>query len=54
MQIKNKKGGKRIGAGRKKADYQTKTISFRVRKEYVDHIKNLVKDAVAQLSINDY
>ena len=26
---KKSKGGKRIGSGRKKADYETKTIAFR-------------------------
>jgi len=39
-----KRGGKRLNAGRKKAPYQTKTISFRVRIELVDEIKRLVKE----------
>jgi len=38
------KGGKRAGAGRKPAPYQTTTIAFRVRVEWVDDLKKLVKD----------
>ena len=45
-------GGKRKGAGRKPAPYQTKTISFRVREEYVDEIKATVKAKLAELSQN--
>jgi len=45
---KIKKGGKRIGSGRKKADYKTKTISFRVRVEFVEQIKKMVKDYVSE------
>ena len=47
-QIKHKKGGKRIGSGRKKADYETKTIAFRVRGEFVERVKKLVKDAISE------
>jgi len=43
---KNTKGGKRVGSGRKKVDYETKTIAFRVRVEFVEPIKKLVKDYV--------
>jgi len=43
-----KKGGKRKGAGRKKANYQTKTIAFRVRVEFVEPIKKMVKDYVSE------
>ncbi len=50
-QIKNKKGGKRIGSGRKKADYETKTIAFRVRLEFVERVKKLVKDAISEWSV---
>ena len=50
--MKKNKGGKRIGSGRKKADYQTKTIAFRVRVEWVEVIKLTVKDKVAELSQN--
>jgi len=49
---KIKKGGKRIGSGRKKAEYQTKTIAFRVRIEWVEVIKSMVKDKVSELSQN--
>jgi hypothetical protein len=53
MKKKNKKqGGKRVGSGRKKADYQTKTIAFRVRVEWVEVIKSTVKAKVAELSQN--
>jgi hypothetical protein len=55
MKFKNKKemrGGKRPFSGRKKADYQTKTIAFRVRVEWVDAIKSTVKAKVAELSQN--
>jgi hypothetical protein len=38
-QMKEARGGKRIGSGRKKADYETKTIAFRVRVEFVEPIK---------------
>ena len=46
------KGGKRKGAGRKPASYQTKTIAFRVRVEWVDVVKSTVKAKVAELSKN--
>ena len=47
MKKNNKtQGGKRNGAGRKKADYETKTIAFRVRVEFVEPIKKMVKDYV--------
>ena len=55
MKSKNKKemrGGKRPLSGRKKADYQTKTIAFRVRVEWIDVIKSTVKAKVAELSQN--
>jgi hypothetical protein len=48
---KNKKetrGGKRAFSGRKKADYETKTISFRVRVEFVEPIKKMVNDYVSE------
>ena len=41
------KGGNRVGSGRKKANYQTKTIAFRVRVEFVEPIKKMVKDYVS-------
>lgn len=44
-------GGKRPLSGRKKADYQTKTIAFRVRLEWVDEIKATVKEKVSELSL---
>lgn len=45
---KNTKGGKRVGSGRKKSDYETKTIAFRVRVEFVEPIKKMVKDYVSE------
>lgn len=55
MKTKNKKetrGGKRPFSGRKKADYQTKIIAFRVRLEWVEVIKSTVKDKVSELMQN--
>ena len=40
---KSNKGGKRLNSGRKKADYETKTISFRVRLGFVEPIKRWSK-----------
>lgn len=51
MKIKSK-GGNRIGSGRKKANYKTKTIAFRVRVEWVEEIKSMVKAKVTELSQN--
>ncbi len=39
--MKTNKGGKRVGSGRKKSPYQTKTIAFRVRVEFVEPIKKI-------------
>ena len=44
------RGGRRENSGRKKADYQTKTIAFRVRLEWVELIKSEVKDKVSELT----
>lgn len=52
MKLQSKKGGKRVGSGRKKAAYETKTIAFRVRVEWVERIKSMVKDKVAELTRN--
>ena len=51
MKTKKKKemrGGKRPFSGRKKAEYETKTIAFRVRIEFVEPIKKMVKDYVSE------
>ena len=45
---KETRGGKRPLSGRKKADYETKTIAFRVRVEFVEQIKEIVKDYVSK------
>jgi hypothetical protein len=47
-----KQGGKRKGAGRKSASYKTKTIAFRVRAEWIEHIKQIVKNEVEKLLKN--
>ena len=43
---KEKRGGKREGAGRKNPGYETKTIAFRVPVQFVEPIKKLVKSTV--------
>ncbi|MBP8976128.1 MAG: hypothetical protein KBG83_05360 [Bacteroidetes bacterium] len=40
---KENRGGKRTGAGRKKLA-PTKTVSFRVKEEDVEGVKNVVSD----------
>ena len=45
---KETRGGKRLLSGRKKTPYQTKTIAFRVRLEFVEPIKKMVKDYVSE------
>ena len=50
--LKQNKGGKRVGSGRKKADYKTKTIAFRIRVEWIDVIKSTVKAKLSELSQN--
>jgi hypothetical protein len=47
--IKLNRGGKRKGAGRNPAPYKTTTIAFRVRVEWIDEIKRMVKKKVEQL-----
>jgi hypothetical protein len=46
---KETRGGKRPLSGRKKAPYETKTIAFRVRVEWVEVIKLTVKSKIAEL-----
>ena len=48
------RGGKRPGAGRPKADYQTTTLSFRVRTEWAEDIKKVVKDKIEELKIKQF
>ena len=40
------RGGKRPLSGRKKAPYETKIISFRVKVDMADEVKKLVKDFI--------
>lgn len=54
MLKKENRGGKRPNSGRKKADYETTTISFRVRVEYIEPIKKLVKKYITYLSAKKY
>jgi hypothetical protein len=49
--IIQKQGGKRQNSGRKPAPYKTKTIAFRVREEWVEEIKKLVKERIAALTL---
>lgn len=46
-------GGKRKGAGRKPTNIKTKTISFRVRFEWVEKIKAVVKREILKLKSSD-
>ena len=46
--LKETRGGKRTGAGRKPAPYQTKTISFRVRVDLADDLRNSIKQFIKQ------
>ena len=41
---KETRGGKRPNSGRKKLEYETKSVSFRVRLEFIEPIKKMVKD----------
>lgn len=52
MKKKQTRGGKRPFSGRKKAHYETKTIAFRVRLEWAEVIRSIVKAKVAELSQN--
>ncbi len=45
---KETRGGKRPLSGRKKSEHETKTIAFRVRLEFVEPIKKIVKDYVSE------
>ena len=44
-------GGKRPLSGRKKSDHQTTTHTFRTRVEWMQEIKQLIKDKIMQLKI---
>lgn len=52
MAVKKKdpRGGKRPSSGRKKSKYETKVISFRVRVEFVEIIKNVVASTINKLT----
>ena len=47
---KETRGGKRPRSGRKKSEYETKTIAFRVRIEFVEAIKKMVKEFILKQS----
>lgn len=44
-----KRGGKRNGAGRKPASYKTTTISYRVKVEWVEEIKETINNKLNEL-----
>jgi hypothetical protein len=46
-------GGKRKGAGRKKLPYKTKTISFRIKPEWEQKIKKVVRAEIKKLKSDD-
>ena len=46
-----KRGGKRPLSGRKKSDHKTTTHTFRTRVEWMQEIKQLIKDRISQLKI---
>ena len=48
---KQTRGGKRPLSGRKKSDHQTTTHTFRTRVEWMEEIKQLIKDRISQLKI---
>jgi hypothetical protein len=54
--MKNKHGGQRKNAGRKKSAHPTTTIAFRVRLALVDEVKQLVKQFISTKTHtqNDY
>jgi len=47
---KKTKGGKRKVSGRKRNFYQTKTVAFRVRVEWVNDIKKVVANRIVELT----
>jgi hypothetical protein len=47
---KEMRGGKRPFSGRKKAEYKTQTVSFRVRSEWAEIIKETVKAKILELT----
>lgn len=44
-----KKGGKHKGAGRKPASYKTTTIAYRVRFDWVEELKETIKNKINEL-----
>lgn len=51
MKKKDNRGGKRENAGRKPLPYKTKVIAFRVREEYENELKELVKNRIKELDL---
>lgn len=51
--MKQNKGGKRVGAGRKKTGRKTEVISFSVPKEMVEEIRGMVKEKLAKKFIDE-
>jgi hypothetical protein len=50
MKKKETRGGKREGAGRKPAQYKTKTLSFRVKLEILEKVKIAIKKQINQIN----
>jgi hypothetical protein len=53
MVKKQTRGGTRIGSGRKPAPYKTTTVSFRVRVEIIQDVKDAVKAVISQFNKNN-
>ncbi len=54
IDAKETRGGRRLGAGRPKAEYKTTTLSFRVRTEWAEDIKKVVKDKIEELKLKQF
>ncbi len=51
--MSNTHGGHRKGAGRKPAPYSTIVISFRVREDWAEVIKAVVKSTIKQIHLQN-
>jgi len=52
-QPKESRGGKREGAGRKPAPYETKTFAFRTRVKWIKPVKKAIKAKIKELEQKD-
>lgn len=53
MEKTETRGGKRPRSGRKPSNHETKTVSFRVRVEHAEKVKDYVKSYIKMLIKND-